>query len=322
MIPYFLSKELKQSLERVYTLTNNRNIGMISACRREHGGADAQENRNRTAELKSRLLQPGRGFVQIKGTYIENAGTPGEVRVGEHSFLLIGEDGYDGESLLNFLQTYGGPPSRGGFDQDSIFFKPWNSEEGLLYGFKDDVWPYKGRWAAMGPWHPNRSPVFSTLMSHGSSFKFSPGAEAEEEDELKKENPGDLLPSFEPTEADRETTALRCRHCGRSLLDQQKWEHHLCCEALKEDQTPCRAILRGFEERKLRRCWEHMPQLLKGGADPSNQEHMKYVREGEVDLFTRERITDEDIFRQAKVQWEDFGFYNQISFFSRKECLI
>src|ERR1700728_846329 len=75
------------SLGRIYHHIQNREIGILSACR---GKYKISENNKRTNQLKSDIVAAHFGFMNITGSYIEDAGTPKENKVTERSFFVIG----------------------------------------------------------------------------------------------------------------------------------------------------------------------------------------------------------------------------------------
>ena len=84
-----LSPITESSLSRVLSHVHNRYLGMISASRGEN---TPEQNDKATRELKNDIRSAGFGFINVLGSYIENAGTEEERKVSERSFLVIGKN--------------------------------------------------------------------------------------------------------------------------------------------------------------------------------------------------------------------------------------
>ena len=110
-------------LSRIKTHVENRNIGLISACRNEY---DVADNNKRTQQLKKDIVASGFGFLNIIGSYIENKGTPEETKVIEKSFLVIGTKVKD-QRLLNFLCQ-----ETKKFNQESFLYKEFDQNEAVF----------------------------------------------------------------------------------------------------------------------------------------------------------------------------------------------
>lgn len=158
---------LESSLSRVYAHTQDRNIGIISAHR---GNLTIPENKSRTAELKSEIRKLF-GYVTIRGKYIENKGTDREKTVEEVSFLVIGNKSDDSGNLKGFLKKMGEK-----YNQDSVLYKPYDSENAVLIGTTDGQWPGKNVMHSVGKFHPNKISDYKSMLKHDSkSFTFSEG---------------------------------------------------------------------------------------------------------------------------------------------------
>jgi hypothetical protein len=152
----------ESSLSRVYAHTQNRNIGIITAHR---GGNTPQENHERNRQLRDDLTQRGFGYIPIKGRYIENYGSKEAKPVDEHSFLVVGKQGHDNNSLKGNLRSLGKK-----YGQESVLYKPHDSENAKLLGTKEGTFPGLGEEHDVGKWHPNRTGEFHSLM-RGSGGK-------------------------------------------------------------------------------------------------------------------------------------------------------
>lgn len=157
---------LESSLSRVYKHTLNTNIGIISAQRKN---AKPEQNKENTRQLKNDIRVRKFGYITIKGNYIENKGTSEEAKVTETSFLVIGNEGDDSGNLKGFLKQMGGK-----YQQDSILYKPYNSEIAVVIGTTEGQWPGKGIEHPVGKFHPNKISDYKSILKHaGQSFTFS-----------------------------------------------------------------------------------------------------------------------------------------------------
>jgi len=167
---------LEASLSRVFNHTQNRNIGIISANR---NNLTPKENKIRTSHLKSEIAKYF-GYITIKGSYIENKGQPDERKVEEISFLVIGNNN-DSGNLKGFLKKEGEK-----YQQDSILYKPADSEIAVLIGTTEGQWPGKGKEEPVGKFHPNKISDYKSILRHaGQSFTFSEDLKLEQVYELE-----------------------------------------------------------------------------------------------------------------------------------------
>lgn len=155
----------ESSLARVYQHTMERNIGMVTAHRNEY---TADENKARNRELESHIRKAGYGFVNVKGRYVENYGTPEAKNVDEHSYLIVGKKGDDKGELRNFLRGVGEK-----YGQDSVLHKAHNEKNAKLIGTKEGGFPGKDKEFDVGEFHPNRAGEFHTAMRNKRTFAFA-----------------------------------------------------------------------------------------------------------------------------------------------------
>jgi len=155
---------LESSMSRVYQHTKDREIGMISAFRDER---KPEENEALHSELKSLVRKAGYGFINVKGRYIENYGTPNARPMDEKSLLVIGSKGKK-SGLLKYLKRWGEQ-----FDQDSVLHKSHDSETAQLHGTsqREDSFPGYGKIHDVGKWHPNRATEMHSMLK-GKAFNF------------------------------------------------------------------------------------------------------------------------------------------------------
>lgn len=112
------------SLTRIRTKMENSDTGTITGFRSEFNKKD---NLLRNKSLLSKLQSLGYGVTSVKGSYIENYGTPDEKEVGENVFFV--EDMGNKGNLKKDLERLGLE-----FDQDSILFIPKGEFVGYLVG--------------------------------------------------------------------------------------------------------------------------------------------------------------------------------------------
>lgn len=159
-----LDEAASRSLARVHAHVQHREIGIISAHRGEHS---AEENNRHHVELGHDIRKAGYGHIPIKGQYTENAGTPHERKVSEHSYMVIGAKGKD-SGVKKFLTHHGEK-----YKQDSILHKPHDSTKASLHGTKEGAWPGKGEKHDLGEFHPNRASEFhSAMKGNHKTFTF------------------------------------------------------------------------------------------------------------------------------------------------------
>ena len=149
MFKKFSETLIESSFNRLYSHTQNRNIGLISASR---GHLTSQENDARYSSLKDDVRKSGYGFIPVKGRYVENYGKPDARNVDEKALLVIGKEGHDNNELLGFLKKHGEK-----YDQDSILHKSHDNENALLHGTNETGWPGKDKTHEVGKWHPNKA---------------------------------------------------------------------------------------------------------------------------------------------------------------------
>jgi hypothetical protein len=155
-----LDDAARRSLARLVQHCHNRYVGIITASR---GKLDQSANRARNRELKTLINQIGFGYVNIVGEYIENYGTPEAYTVSEEAFMLFGSNRDDGGRMLGFLKKAGER-----FDQDSVLYKPFDSEQAYLIGTNHSSdYPGYGNKVDAGEFRPNRVGMFYSLLTRG-----------------------------------------------------------------------------------------------------------------------------------------------------------
>ena len=148
----------ESSLSRVLSHAKTKNIGIVSGSRLEN---EQKVNKHNAVELKNMIRAAGFGYINVIGSYVENAGTPDEKVSIEHSFLVIGGDDKDSaDRLLSFLKKAGAS-----FNQESVFFKPFDSDVASLYFVGGHI-------ESIGNFHPIRIGDYYTDMK-GKKFTFT-----------------------------------------------------------------------------------------------------------------------------------------------------
>lgn len=152
-------------LARIWQHTMTRNVGTITAFRGEN---TKQENLSLNAQLQADIRSAGYGFYTGEGKFTENLGTDNEQPVYENVFIVIGDIGDDSGKLKGFLKKMGQK-----YNQDSVIFKPFDSESAVIIGTKTGVWPGLGTEAEVGDWKPNLMTQFYTYLRFGRARGWS-----------------------------------------------------------------------------------------------------------------------------------------------------
>ena len=126
-------KILKESsLSRIYQHMLEHDTGFITAYR---GSSDCgtgvpytkKDNQKRNKSLLAKIQSKRYNVTSVKGTYIENYGSPEAQEVGEHVFFVV--DSNDTGKLKGDLKKWGEE-----FEQDSILFIDQGAQSGSLIG--------------------------------------------------------------------------------------------------------------------------------------------------------------------------------------------
>lgn len=145
----FLTSELnaeaylnESSLSRLLSKMEKHDTGTITAYRSKDYDRDGnvvkeythKENQQRNRSLLAKLMNKGYLVTSVKGSYIENFGTPEAKEVGEHVFFV--EDAKDTGNLKEDLIELGEE-----FNQDSVFYIPKGGKEATLIGTNNAEFP-------------------------------------------------------------------------------------------------------------------------------------------------------------------------------------
>lgn len=152
-----------KSLSRIWQHTKESNIGLITAYR---GEFDVKTNDSRNQKLAAEIRSNGFGYVQVTGFYIENLGQEDEKRVQEKSFFVTSYAN-DGDKLKKFLKKMGAK-----FNQDSVFYKAADSDQGVLIGTTSGRWPGINVEFAVGKFVPQKVGAYYTKMKGDRKFTF------------------------------------------------------------------------------------------------------------------------------------------------------
>ena len=168
----------ESGLSRVYRATQAHDFGTITAYRYapECGTGTPYtyaQNQKRNASLLAKLRARGYGVTSIKGSYIENYGSPDAREVGENSFLVI--DLQDRGTLRDDLLALGEE-----FEQDSIIYGAAGAH-GTLIGTNHCPGGYPGyhNEAVQGGAIFGKGGEFMSRV-RGRPFIFAEGAQLEE----------------------------------------------------------------------------------------------------------------------------------------------
>src|SRR5208283_851487 len=142
----------------------NRSIGIISASR---GHLTDLENRYRSEDLRVNLESRGHHVIPAEGGYIENYGSPQAKDVRERAFIVMHpETGNDRGKVFDSLTKLGKK-----YDQDSVLYKPYNSDVANLHGTNETGYPGMDKREPVGTLKMKKSQFF-TKLSDGRHFSF------------------------------------------------------------------------------------------------------------------------------------------------------
>lgn len=161
----------ESSLSRIYNQSQKHDFGVITAYRdaRDCGTGEPYskaDNQKRNKSLLAKLRAGRYSVTSVRGSYIENYGTPNAVELTENSFVVV--DIKDKGDLLKTLKALGEE-----FDQDCILFGN-AGEAGTLYGTNKcpDAYPGYGKTALQGKALFGKSGEFMTKVN-GRPFVFN-----------------------------------------------------------------------------------------------------------------------------------------------------
>jgi len=122
----------ESSLSRLYQHMTKHDVGTITAFRSARDCNSGEpytkaENKARNKSLLAKLQAKRYSVTSVKGSYIEDYGTPNAKEVGESVFFVV--DINDNGNLERDLRKLGEE-----FEQDSILFIPKSGEKAILIG--------------------------------------------------------------------------------------------------------------------------------------------------------------------------------------------
>jgi hypothetical protein len=136
---------LESGISRFWEKMQGHSVGTITAFR---GDQTREKNQDNNKLLLAYLLKMGYGVTKVKGSYIEQYGSPNAKEVGEESFFVSNDkvDGDDGGQLEKDLVKMGEK-----FDQDSIASKRFGQPAELVgTSGREDSFPGKGKRHSLG----------------------------------------------------------------------------------------------------------------------------------------------------------------------------
>ena len=167
------------SVSRVYEHMMEHDTVFISAYRGDtsdltncmRGASKILDNKERNKELKAAILEKRYGVTSVKGSYVEDFGTPAAREVKEHSFFVVNlEDDPEFASVLMELAEY--------YCQDSILFVPRGAENAELIGTNGADYPGFHRIDQMGDFFGGEQGEFMTRVGKRQRpIKFAEGLE-------------------------------------------------------------------------------------------------------------------------------------------------
>lgn len=159
------------TLSRVAQHFQHRSVGIITAHRGEY---DEETKRRRNAQLAGDLRKSGLSYTRVTGGYKERTPEGKERWVNEHSFVVHGPHkdydphGHMSNHVKNTLIRLGKK-----YYQDSILFKPHNSENASFHGTRPDGWLGVGGTHDVGRFHPDKITQYhTTLRGRGGKRSF------------------------------------------------------------------------------------------------------------------------------------------------------
>jgi len=124
---------VESSLSRLWDKMQQNDVGLITAFRHEYTRKEnLQRNSMLLIDLKKKF-----DITPVKGSFIENYGTPDAVEVGENVFFV--SDSSKSGHLRSELTRLGTK-----YDQDSVLYITDGGQLGLLIGLKEDGFPQIG----------------------------------------------------------------------------------------------------------------------------------------------------------------------------------
>lgn len=146
---------------------DGKNIGIVSAFRSAYG---KKENMRRTRELQNDLDGAKLRYVKLIGHYTEDSqDSPSK----EISFLVFADNDADDKELEQMMKELGAK-----YNQDSIIFKPFDSESATLIGTsshdedgKKIDFPGHGKEVELGRFTPDKMGEYYSKMK-GRPFVF------------------------------------------------------------------------------------------------------------------------------------------------------
>jgi hypothetical protein len=158
---------LESSLSRVVSHIERFDVAMLSACRSQmvncvdesqctNKVVTAQENLQRSRDMKAALLYQNFGVTDVLGGYIEGYHSQFPQQVKERSFFVVNLFG--DEDFFEKITSLGEQ-----FCQDSVIIKP-NGQDGYLYGTNNNEFPGLHQKAPLGTFKAGKMGEFFTKI--------------------------------------------------------------------------------------------------------------------------------------------------------------
>jgi uncharacterized protein (DUF2267 family) len=148
------------TLSRVWKMASDEKyiFAMLTAFRDEN---TPKKNQQLNQQLKKEIRSNGYGYFNVEGHWIENEGTPDEVKVKEESFFVsVPKDEVDDDAFKNFVVS-----TLKKYNQDAAVIKLTDNNVSLI--------DKNGKvFAQIGKFNVNRVASMYSKLQNGKSFVF------------------------------------------------------------------------------------------------------------------------------------------------------
>jgi hypothetical protein len=134
--------EVKLARVWKHATSKKRPVAILTAFR---GEFDTKTNIKRNKQMASEIRSAGYGYFFVDGQFIENQGTPEEVKVKEDSIFVVGKEN-DSGNLKSLIKKLGNK-----YNQDAVLYKPEATDVAMLIfkdGSEDNIGKFKVKSAA------------------------------------------------------------------------------------------------------------------------------------------------------------------------------
>ena len=157
----------ESSLSKIISYIQSYDTGTITAYRSKY---THNENQKRNKSLLAHLASRSYIIISVKGSYIEDYGTPDAKETGEHVFFCV--DHLRSGKLEKVLRVSGEK-----FDQDSILYMPKGGETSFLIGTNKSGYPGYGRKIELPVLNTRKNDHLLSTGKNGCPFRFNEGLE-------------------------------------------------------------------------------------------------------------------------------------------------